>query len=351
MRPKIVFLVMSAVNQPATVDQLALALAPQLVLVHHDFAQTPRFPLTAANVRFVPHPKRTGWAVFGFVEGIFHALRYALESLDFDYLQLLSPTCLPIKPIQRFEAHVSAGADAHFDCIDLLRDRDALMSVGYRAFTPEDSLWHRAARLLSHAYFGSSSVRRDEAGIWLRSGGGEGIVPWFALATIKALSHPSIGRHIFNGSFRPYCGSTWFGARRHVIGAMVEMFSRPVIHDYFSRLRIADEFLIPSLLMHLGVRKGPSNHFVQAFNQAHTGEIQEEHIDQLRRSSAFFARKFADDPAAPVRVQVLRELADSNAAAGSTQFDARTHTDPGALGATWDGQGPDAHGPDTFWLH
>jgi hypothetical protein len=61
--------------------------------------------------------------------------------------------------------------------------------------------------------------------------------------------------------------------------------------------------------MHLGVRKGPMNHFIQVFEQAHTGEIHEEHIGQLERSGAYFARKFADNPMAPVRVRVLRELA------------------------------------------
>jgi len=346
MKPKIVFLVMSAVSKPATIEQLARALAPHLVLVHHDFSQTPNFPLTAPNVRFVPNPKRTGWAVFGFVEGIFHSLQYALANLDFDYLQLLSPTCLPIKPLEQFEAHVSGSADAHFDCVDLLRDRDALMSVGYRAFTPERSFRHRVARFLSLAYFGASTGRRDEAGIWLRTGTGRGVVPWIALATVKALCRPWIGRHIFNESFRPYCGTTWFGARRHVIGGMVEMFSRPVIRDYFSGLRIADEFLIPSLLMHLGLRKGPMNHFIQVYDQAHPGEIDDEHIEQLRRSGAYFARKFADNPAAPVRARVLRELAGTDAfipsdldlasapATRTPQEDTRKDT-AGARGAQW----------------
>ena len=100
MRPKIVFVVMSAISKPATTEQLARALAPHIVLVHHDFHQTPYFPLVAPNVRFVPNPRRTGWAVFGFTDGIFHSLRYALENFEFDYLQLLSPTCLPIKPLQ-----------------------------------------------------------------------------------------------------------------------------------------------------------------------------------------------------------------------------------------------------------
>ncbi len=86
------------------------------------------------------------------------------------------------------------------------------MSVGYRAFTPEGSIRHRVARRLSNAYFATASGRRDEAGVWLRSGGGKGLVSWIAAGTINALSRKSIGRHIFDEAFRPYYGSAWFGA-------------------------------------------------------------------------------------------------------------------------------------------
>lgn len=311
MKPKIVFVVMSAVSEPALVDQLARSLAPHVVLVHHDFSQTPSFPLTAPNVVFVPDPKRTGWAFFGLVDGIFHSMRYAVDHLEFDYLQLLSPTCLPIKPIRQFEAHVAGPEEAHFDAIDLLRDRDALMSVGYRAFTPEKSLRHRVLRRLSGAYYATSTGRRDEAGIWLRSGGGGSLVAGIALASLKAFSRPAIGRHIFDESFRPYYGSAWFGACRRVVVAMVQAFERPVMRDYFSRLCIAEEFVIPTLLMHLARRKGPMNHFIQRFEQAHTGVIGEDQVEQLRRCGAYFARKFPDNAAAPVRSRVLGELVDA----------------------------------------
>ena len=316
MKPKIVFLVMSAVSKPETMEQLARALAPHTVLVHHDFSQTPDFQLTAPNVLFVPNPKRTGWAFFGFVDGIFHSMQYALTNLDFDYLQLLSPTCLPIKPLEQFEAHVSGDADAHFDCIDLLRDRDALMSVGYRVFTPEKSFWHRVARRLSNAYFGASSGRRDEAGIWLRSGGGNSAISWiafFAIKAIQALSWPAVGLHLRDEKFRLYYGSAWFGARRQVVAGMLEGFLRRGVRDYFSRRRIAEEFLIPTLLMHLRPRKGPMNHCIQLYDQAHPGVFNEAHIEQLKHSPAYFARKFPDDPAAPVRTRVLGELVNTRA--------------------------------------
>jgi len=278
------------------------------VLVHHDFTQTADFPLRARNVRFVPEPRRTGWANFGFVDGIFHSLRHALDHVDFDYLQLLSPTCMPIKPVREFEAHVAGGADAHFDCIDLLRDQDALMSVGYRAFTPEHSIRHRVLRRLSVAYFGDSTGRRDEAGVWLRTGAKPNVLGRVAAASVRALSNPSVGRHPFDEGLRPYYGSTWFGARRHVVAGMVDMFAQPGVRDYFCRLRIADEFLIPTMLMRLARRKGPLNHMMKRYQDAHTGCFGVEDMEALRNSRAFFARKFPDDIDAPVRKRVLREL-------------------------------------------
>ena len=318
MKPNIVFLVMSAVGKPETVDQLARSLAPHTVLVHHDFSQTPDFLLTAPNVRFVPNPKRTGWAFFGFVDGIFHSMKYALANLEFDYLQLLSPSCLPIKPMEAFEAHISGREEAHFDCIDLFADQDALMSVGFRALTPEKSFRHRIVRRLGDAYFGASSGRRDEAGVWLHSGGRKSIVALLALGVFKALSRPSIGQHIFNAKFRPYYGSVWFGASRHVVAAILEKFQHPGVRDYFSQLCIADEFLIPTLLMHVAPAKGPMNHFIQRFDLAHPGKIEDEDMEQLKAIPAFFARKFPDDPAAPIRIRVLAELVNGGMPAESS---------------------------------
>ncbi|HYF43308.1 MAG TPA: hypothetical protein VEA35_12825 [Ramlibacter sp.] len=308
MKPRIVFGVMSAVTPAGTVDQLARALAPHTVLVHHDFSQRPDFVLTAPNVRFVENPKRTGWATFGFVDGIFHTLAFADEHLDFDYFQLLSPTCLPIRPLAEFEQHVSGQADAHFASIDLLADPDCLMWVGYRAFTPDGSLRHRALRRLSVNYFRGMPGRRDEGGVWLRSGWRPGLDGLFRRLAVKAFSLPWLGRHPFDESFRPYYGSVWFGARRHVARRMVEIYRRPGVRDYFSRLRIAEEFLIPTLLKQAAHCQGPFHHYVNKFIEAHPSKISEAEIPTLVASGAFFARKFPEDPANPVRARVLEEL-------------------------------------------
>lgn len=327
MRPRILFVVMSAVHNAAAVDELARALAPHVVLVHHDFSQTPDFELRAPNVLFVPDPVRTAWGRFSFVDAIFHSLRHAMDKLEFDYLQLLSPTCLPIKPIEAFEAHVSGNAEAHFGCIDLLSNQDALMSLGYRAFTPDNSFRYRLTRYLTFSqYYLGTRGRRDEAGIWYKTGFATGkngrmtLAARLAKAAIFALSHPVIGRHRFNAELRPYVGSVWFGARRHVIGALIAAYARPGIRDFFSKLVIAEEFLFPTLLKNMQLRSGPLNHHISVFDEAHPQWMAEADFETLRLSSAFFARKFPDDPAAALRKRVLEDLVYNRA-----EGFARTH--------------------------
>ena len=317
MRPKILFVVMSAVHQASVLDQLARALAPHQVLVHHDFSQTPEFELHEPNVLFVPDPKRTGWADFGFVDGIFHSLNYALKNLEFDYLQLLSPTCLPIKTMSQFEAHISSGDEAHFGCISLRDDKDALMWVGYRAYTPYPSFRHRVARWLTGRHFFGSTGRRDEAGIWLKSGFAENrhgrmsLMARIARVSFSVMSHPLFGRHIFDKDLPPYVGSVWFGARQHVIEALVAAYARPGLREYFSRLHIAEEFLIPTLLKRTGARAGTLNHYINRFDEAHPRWIDDSDFATLSASPKFFARKFADDPTASIRQRVINELAGS----------------------------------------
>ncbi len=305
---RIVFVVMSAVARAATVDQLAQALRPHAVLVHHDFSQQPQFELLAPQVRLVPDPVRTGWAQFGFVDGIFHSLEYALEEMDFDYLQLLSPTCLPIQPMADFERHISGTHDAHFDAIDLSRDTDARMTVGYRAFTDEGSLSHRIARRLVNIYYGDSGGRRDEAGIWLRTGRSSSA--WAALAgwPLHALAMGAQWRRLGRPRLALHYGSVWFGARRHIIEGLVRAYRQPGLRERFAHMHIAEEFLVPTLLMHLRPRRAPMNHLIARFDGAHPGVWDSDQILSLRRSPAWFARKFPDDPQAPVRQLVIEQL-------------------------------------------
>jgi hypothetical protein len=312
---RIVFLILSAVHAEKAVDQLAAALSPHLVLVHHDFSQRPEFRLQSPNVSFVPEPKRTGWGTWGFTEAILHSLEFASRQHDFDYLQVLSPTCLPIKPLSAFKAHVAGSdQDAHFGAISLLDDRDALMSVGYRAFSRRDTFRFRALRYLSRKYFSETPTERALAGVWLKSGTATGaggaptLLARLALAAVNVSSHPGIGRHVFDATLRPYFGSVWFGARRSVLARLTELAADDRLRGWFRDVQLPEEFLFPSLLVRASERPGRLNHLINSFDQANPRWLTDADFSRLARSEAFFARKFLDDPSAALRLRVLSEL-------------------------------------------
>src|SRR5690606_10510136 len=133
------------VQPAATVAHLCDALGTsQSILIHHDWSQQPGFALDRPNVSYVRHPHRTGWANWGFSQGILKLVEEALDSLDFDYFQLLSPTCLPIRPVESFAAHLEGTrADFYVDAVRLDEDRFTLLSHGWRAFAPESTWRHR----------------------------------------------------------------------------------------------------------------------------------------------------------------------------------------------------------------
>src|SRR5690606_8850071 len=105
------------------------------ILVHHDWSQQAEFPLNRPGVSFVPQPQRTGWADWKFSRGILHLVAEAVRTQQFDYFQLLSPTCLPVRPMKAFEEHLAAaGADFLVDAVALDSDPTALMSHGWRSY-------------------------------------------------------------------------------------------------------------------------------------------------------------------------------------------------------------------------
>jgi hypothetical protein len=316
MSIRIVFVVMSAVHRADSIDQLARALQPHRVLVHHDFSQTPDFALRAPNASFVPDPVRTGWGEWGFTKAVFHSLRHALEHQQFDYLQVLSPSCLPIKPMSAFEAHLeSSGQDAHFGGVNVFANRDALMSAGHRAFAPTGSLRYRALFKLSRAYYGPSPRTLDTDGIQLHVGhavnarGAMTLRARTAWGVTEAFKRGAIGRHPFTVESPLLFGATWVGARREVVAGMVRLFDDRTFTACFERMFSADEFILPTMLHRLSERPGPMNHLVNTFELARPRWLEEADLGRLRACPAFFARKFVDDPAAPSRVRALAELA------------------------------------------
>jgi len=310
---RLVFGLMSSQQPAHTVAQLVDALSPHPVVVHHDFDKRRDFALACPNAQLVPDPKLTGWGTAGFVEAIFHTLRFALREHDFDYFQLLSPTCLPIRPLEAYEAHVADDpADIHCDLMPVDEDDDVLMSFAYRAFVPGQTLRFRMLRRARSWYFGSDSdliQTRSLSVLRYRDvpvAGGRGLARRAGLALTRMAADGRFGAHPYGPRLRPTIGSIWFGARRTVCEYLVRQSHDERTLGFFNRLHLVDETLFPTLLASSGFRIGASNHTISAFNEnGNPRWIDDAELDRMFTTGRFFARKFPDDPESPVRRRAL----------------------------------------------
>ncbi len=309
---KIAFGIMSAVHSARVVDQLASCLRPYEVFIHHDFAQQSPFELTTPGVRYVPQPKRTGWGVWGFTEGVFHLLRHCLRNSDFEYFQLLSPTCLPIKPVAQFEqALTQSRAQANIESIALASDRDALMNYGMRAYAPHGSLRYRMMKRAFLVYYGANWQSAHRANLQLRHSGDSRrpVLESASVAVMKLAQRGYFGRNLLTHGLSPHVGGTWFGARRDICEYLVRRFEDNDVQECFSRIFIADEMILASLIADAPIQVGPSNHLVNRFTEGNPNWLLDTDYSMLEQSDRFFARKFPDDPDAPIRHRVMTELA------------------------------------------
>ena len=327
--PRIVFAVMSSQQPDDTVSQLVDALAPCPVVIHHDFTKRQDFSIVRDHLQFVPDPKQTGWGTWGFADAIFHTLEYALERHDFDYFQLLSPTCLPIRPIADFAAHIAAAdCEIQADVMPIDADDDVLMTFGYRTYVRDGTLRFRMMRRARAWYFGDRAdlVQMMSLSI-LRRGLAhqsvfESIAPRTALAFTRMVVDGQIAEHPFGSALRPMIGSIWFGARRPVCEYLVRLGRDPAVRRYFSRLHVVDETLFPTLLANSPYRVGASNHTISPFDMnGHPRRIEALDVDALRDTGRFFARKFSDDPTDPVRRRALALARTEPILVGGTHVD------------------------------
>ena len=314
----VVFGIVSDGYRPEAVSELAGLLAPFIVHVHHDFTRYPGHRPAAPNIRLVSEPVPTGRGTWGFARAVAMLMRSALEAGRFDYFQLLSPTCLPLRPIREFAEFVAADTcAAHLSLVDLLADDDAAIEYGFRVFAPGGSMRKRLLRHARHGALGPDRTIEHRAGLAISHptpAQGQRLLARLARGAVRAAIPGRFGEHPFDAEFRPYMGSTWFGARRHVVAYMVEEIEGSAHMDYFRRLDQPDELLFATLLGNAGLRIGPLNHLVNRFDP--TGRplvFSRSDLPLLRASDRWFARKFSDDPADPVRrIQIDRvRAADS----------------------------------------
>lgn len=314
---RILFGIMSAVQPDRTVGALCDAIGPDHpILVHHDFSQQPDFVLKRDNVSFVDKPVRTGWGNWGFTDGIQNLVRHALARDDWDFIQLLSPTCMPIRPIGDFQAHVAAsGVDYLIDGVDIGTSDYFLMSHGWRAFAREGLLRHRALRRARRWYLGDDSPMVNYAGLAFPVGSRLNAGPLRALKAragraVMRLAQRGIGfAHPFTDAFRCYAGSNWFGATRDACAYLMSKTEGTPLMEYMKGIHMPDEMLYPTVFMNSDLKGGVGAHYISRFEDARPVWLQTADLDEVLGSGKFFARKFPEDVSSDVRVELARRMA------------------------------------------
>jgi hypothetical protein len=350
---KLVFGMTSATERPAVIEQLIDLLDGRTVVLHHDWGKQPGLRLSRPNLHYVEHTHVTGWGTWGLCEAVLSTIQYALDHLEFDYFQLLSPSCMPLRPIDEFEAKLASDpSDGHVDLVDIRTDPDFLVNYGWRMFAPRGSLRQRALNRLRALYFGPDAPRVQRFGLSVLSDNRVSpslrsrLARRSAIGLVHLLSTPTISGHPFSPAFRAYVGSLWFGASRELCEEIVKAAREPRIVDYFSKLVIPDEMVFPTLIGNAGRRIGPANHVINTFNdRGNPRTFKSGDLDGLLASKAFFARKFPGNPTAPLRTALIERAALPNVRAAQVGtagvllrrplkvvFGTMT-TEPGAAGA------------------
>jgi Core-2/I-Branching enzyme len=313
---RIAFGIMSARQQASTVDQLIGTLGDHAVRIHHDFWQRPDFSIRRPNVRFVPDPVKTGWGNWGFSQAILHTIEYCLRNVEFDYFQLLSPTCLPIRPIAEFERHLQSGQDdVHADLLDLSENHDALMDYTHRVFLPERSLRYRVLRQARNWYLGPDPIRshRSSLSVLMPANGAtpRRMLARGSAALMRMTQAGWLGSHPFGPQMRAFVGSTWFGASRATCEFLVRSAKDPALQAFFSKAFLPDELMFPTLIGNSRLRIGGSNHLINRFDDdGHPIWMQNRDIDRIMAAPVFFARKFRDDARDPTRLELIERLSN-----------------------------------------
>jgi hypothetical protein len=309
------FGVLSSHEPPASVAQLVDALGRDArVWIHHDDSKGPRPALGRRDVRFVRAPVATGWGEWSLCEAILALMREALEEPGWEHFQLLSGSCLPIRPIDDFARHVAASpADVHMDAIPLDRDDEALMSHGYRLYAPDGTLRHRVLRRLRRWYVGPRPDTVSRAGLSLAVPRADARAHPFARVSVAAFRAARRGTvpgfaHPFREGLGGWVGSTWWGARRAVCRHLVSASEDGPLAAYARSMPIPDECYFQTLACSGDWRVGPSNHWITPFAGAHPGAATLADLPPMLASRRWFARKFAPDAADPARRVILARL-------------------------------------------
>ncbi|MDP3010182.1 MAG: beta-1,6-N-acetylglucosaminyltransferase [Methylococcales bacterium] len=321
---RVVFGILSSNNTAEAIQQIIDAIGSNhIVIIHHDFSKQPDFQVTGDNVHILEDYSITGWGAWTLVEAVIKLIEKALQIPEWDYFQLLSDTCLPIRPIQEFEHYLETEKpDANISCFSFSEQPDLLLTHGFRAFSPKgNSFSHRLLRRVtkfSNEMRGMDGYRMLEAlTIPVYTNDDKLMVKLFAVKLPKflfRLAMKGIGfNHPFRGSTQAYVGSQFFGCSREVCQQIQDWMetNKDLVEGIKTQVAIPDEFFFQTIIGNLNLpNRQTTNHLVNFFDSKtrHGNEFELSDADRLNDSGKFFARKFSKNPDDAMRLQIIKRI-------------------------------------------
>ena len=296
--PRILFGILSSRDTVQAITTLADLLYPHQIVVHHDFTKFADFKIERENVFVLPDPVVTGWGGWSLVEATIKLMQTAKQMYSFDYFQLLSETCLPIKPIREFESYLlEHSPDVMMDIQPILSPADpAFLSHGWRYY-PKSKLGCNIARKI--VYLSRILFSWQQRGLINLKVFRENLSPLekFYCLLIKGCYRFWWLLGSFPVSGIKYCavGGQWFGLSISSLEKILNFISNnPDFVNHYRQVHIPDESFFQTIIYAIQPNKSMSaNHSLFWHSNGNGPDfITVNDVDSLG-ANVFFARKFS----------------------------------------------------------
>lgn len=299
-RLKIAFGILSSKKSAAAIEAIAAQVAPHPVYVHHDFSKQPEFSPAGENITVLSSPVPTAWGDWSLVEASFRLMSEALRDPAVTHFQLLSESCLVVRPMSEFENYLrSKQPDFMVDVLNMSQP-EAYNSHGWRYFST-DKILPRVHKRLSLWIFQSNSSYTATHSVNIRSSGTEGGI---GIRAIFCRAFMKMSWIVFKKKLRALnletmaIGGQWFGASRSGAEWLIDAKNQcKDLTEHFQHCHIPDEAYIHTLVINgqmqnQSMEVAPTNHFM-SWKSCGTGPdtLAAEDVDEITSSTKFFARK------------------------------------------------------------
>lgn len=262
------------------------------IAVHHDFSQGQLDRgAFGDNVLWVEDWVRTKWASWSVIEGTLKAFRLIYEQAEAEWIFLVSPSDYPVAPGRKVRRELAGvGFDAYLDARQLTGDQPGSAAMTGPLNHKLDHFDKAADRAIKRRFYCSPQ--------W-----------WVPIVRFKphlrvgkwTYRPPFDGSHPFHHGIGCYYGDHWFAGNRRAVAALLapSPLNQALQRHYRNRTLPEESYYTTLLANTPDIRICRDNRRFAEWNGGGARPMTLTHaqLPEMLGSNAFFARKFADNPA------------------------------------------------------